>query len=114
LLAQSIDQKEHKDEQELVHKKVHQDTLKHVAKQWLVVKKRTVSENHAQKILDSFESAYLPYFRSCCRLISHWTRLYFAFVLPVFYTRLPSDISKIIDATSASNYITKNGKSLPK
>lgn len=60
LLAQNIDPKEHKDEQENILRQSHKDTLQHVTTQWLEVKKTTVSEDHAQKILNSFTLHIFP------------------------------------------------------
>jgi len=53
LLAKEIDPKEHRDEASRLNETAHSNTLKHVAAQWLEVKKSKVSANHA---LDSWRS----------------------------------------------------------
>lgn len=60
LLAQDIDPKEHRDEQALRETTARGNTLAHVAKQWLDVKKTKVSQEHAQDSWRSLELHVLP------------------------------------------------------
>lgn len=60
LLAKDIDPKEYKDAQTRKETEAHQNTLKHVAAQWLEVKKTSVSTNHAEDTWRSLELHVFP------------------------------------------------------
>jgi len=60
LLTQDIDPKEHRDEQERKQKRAHENTLKYTTTEWLKVKRTTVSDDHADDILSSFELHIFP------------------------------------------------------
>jgi len=60
LLAQKIDPKEHLDEQATINSEAHQNTLEHIAAQWLEVKKTSVSQDHAEKTWRSLELYIFP------------------------------------------------------
>jgi integrase len=68
LLAKSIDPKEHRDDHKLQSAEANNNTLEHIASQWLEVKKSTVSENHA---LDTWRSLELHIFPSLGKLPIH-------------------------------------------
>lgn len=68
LLAKNIDPKEHRDEQERQNANANNNTLEHVAAQWLEVKRSTVSESHAQ---DTWRSLELHIFPSLGKLPIH-------------------------------------------
>lgn len=59
LLAKDIDPKEHRDETSRLNDIAHNNTLEHIAKKWLDVKKSTVSESHA---IDTWRSLELHIF----------------------------------------------------
>jgi len=61
LLAQEIDPKEHRDEVERLNETAHSNTLKHIAAQWLDIKKSKISTDHAE---DSWRSLELHIFPS--------------------------------------------------
>lgn len=60
LLAKDIDPKEHRDEQNRISEKAHNNTLKYIATQWLVVKKADISANHATDTWRSLELHIFP------------------------------------------------------
>jgi len=60
LLAKEIDPKEHRDETSRLNDIAHNNTLEHIAKKWLEVKKATVSENHATDTWRSLELHIFP------------------------------------------------------
>ena len=60
LLAKSIDPKEHRDEQALLDETLHNNTLQHIASQWLEVKKSKVTANHALDTWRSLEGHIFP------------------------------------------------------
>ena len=60
LLAKDIDPKEHRDETCRLNDVAHNNTLEHIAKKWLEVKKSTVSENHATDTWRSLELHIFP------------------------------------------------------
>jgi integrase len=60
LLAKNIDPKEHRDELELKNATANNNTLEHIAAQWLEVKKSTVSESHSQDTWRSLELHIFP------------------------------------------------------
>ncbi|BCA93896.1 integrase [Legionella antarctica] len=60
LLAKDIDPKEHRDENELKKEREHANTLKHIAAQWLEVKKSNVSTDHAKDTWSSLELHIFP------------------------------------------------------
>jgi len=60
LLAKDIDPKEHRDETSRLNDIAHNNTLEHIAKKWLEVKKATVSENHATDTWRSLELHIFP------------------------------------------------------
>lgn len=68
LLAKEIDPKEHRDENDLKKEREHTNTLKHIAAQWLDVKKSNVSTEHAK---DTWRSLELHIFPSLGRLPIH-------------------------------------------
>lgn len=68
LLAKEIDPKEHRDENELKKEREHANTLKHIAAQWLEVKKSSVSADHAN---DTWRSLELHIFPSLGKLPIH-------------------------------------------
>lgn len=68
LLAKDIDPKEHRDENDLKKEREHANTLKHIAAQWLEVKKSSVSANHAD---DTWRSLELHIFPSLGKLPIH-------------------------------------------
>jgi integrase len=60
LLAKEIDPKEYLEEQSIRNKEAHSNTLKHVAAQWLEVKKTSVSAPHANDTWRSLELHIFP------------------------------------------------------
>ncbi|MCP4335657.1 MAG: tyrosine-type recombinase/integrase [Gammaproteobacteria bacterium] len=60
LLAKDIDPKEHRDEQSRLDEVAHANTLKHIAKKWLEVKKTQVSADHADDTWRSLELHIFP------------------------------------------------------
>lgn len=60
LLAKSIDPKEHRDEQNRISEKAHNNTLEYIADQWLEVKKTQISEDHATDTWRSLELHIFP------------------------------------------------------
>ncbi len=60
LLVKEIDPKDHRDEASRLNEAAHGNTLKHVASQWLNVKKSKVSENHALDTWRSLEGHIFP------------------------------------------------------
>ncbi len=60
LLTQDTDPKEHRDEQKLKQKQAHENTLKYTTTEWLKVKRTTVSDDHADDILNSFKLHIFP------------------------------------------------------
>jgi len=61
LLAKDIDPKEHRDENNRLNQTAHSNTLKHIAAQWLEIKKTKVTVQHAE---DSWRSLELHVFPS--------------------------------------------------
>lgn len=59
MLAKDIDPKEFRDETSRLNDIAHNNTLEHIAKKWLEVKKSGVSENHA---IDTWRSLELHIF----------------------------------------------------
>lgn len=68
LLAKEIDPKEHRQENDLKKEREHANTLKHIAAQWLEVKKSSVSTDHAD---DTWRSLELHIFPSLGKLPIH-------------------------------------------
>jgi len=60
LLAKDIDPKEHRDEINRLNDIAHNNTLEHIAKKWLEVKKSSVSENHATDTWRSLQLHIFP------------------------------------------------------
>jgi integrase len=60
LLAQNIDPKEHRDENKFKKELEYANTLKHVATQWLEVKKSSISTDHATDTWRSLELHIFP------------------------------------------------------
>lgn len=60
LLAKKIDPKDYRDEKALQEEAAHQNTLEHIASQWLEVKKGKVSANHALDTWRSLEGHIFP------------------------------------------------------
>jgi integrase len=60
LLVKDIDPKDHRDEASRVNETAHSNTLKHIAAQWLEVKKTKVSANHALDTWRSLEGHIFP------------------------------------------------------
>lgn len=60
LLAKEIDPKDHRDEANRLNETAHTNTLRHVAVQWLEVKKSKVSDNHALDTWRSLEGHIFP------------------------------------------------------
>lgn len=60
LLAKDIDPKEYRDEESSLNEAAHSNTLKHVAAQWLEIKKSKVSANHAEDSWRSLELHIFP------------------------------------------------------
>lgn len=60
LLAQDIDPKEHIAQEEIKQRQAHENTLKHIAAQWLEVKKTSVSADHAKDTWRSLEIHIFP------------------------------------------------------
>ena len=60
LLAQNIDPKDHREEQTDIQKLALANTLEHIAKQWIDVKRSTVSDDHANKTWNSLELHIFP------------------------------------------------------
>lgn len=60
LLANEIDPKEHRDETSRLNEAAHNNTLQHIASQWLEIKKSKVSLNHADDIWRSLELHIFP------------------------------------------------------
>ena len=60
LLAKEIDPKDHRDETSRQNEAAHSNTLRHIATQWLEVKKSKVSDNHALDTWRSLEGHILP------------------------------------------------------
>ncbi|MFT4585384.1 MAG: integrase [Limisphaerales bacterium] len=60
LLANSIDPKEHRDEENRAELTAHSNTLKHIAAQWLEVKKATITPDHATDTWRSLELHIFP------------------------------------------------------
>lgn len=61
LLAQDIDPKEHRDEAKRQHESSHQNTLEHIAQQWLDIKKSSISDNHALDTWRSLNNHIFPH-----------------------------------------------------
>jgi len=68
LLAKDIDPKEFRDEESRLNEAAHSNTLKHVAAQWLEIKKSKVSANHAE---DSWRSLKLHIFPTLGKVPIH-------------------------------------------
>ena len=68
LLAKDIDPQDHRDEEKRLNETAHNNTLKHIAAQWLQVKKSKVSEDHAD---DTWRSLELHIFPSLGKLPIH-------------------------------------------
>ena len=60
LLAKDIDPKDHRDETNRLIEEAHNNTLEHIAAQWLEVKKSKVSANHALDTWRSLEGHIFP------------------------------------------------------
>ena len=60
LLAQNIDPKEHRDEEERLNEAAHGNTLEAIALQWLEVKKTKITCDHATDTLRSLERHIFP------------------------------------------------------
>ena len=60
MLAKDIDPQEHRDENKRLTETAHTNTLKHVAAQWLEVKKSTISADHATDSWRSLEIHIFP------------------------------------------------------
>lgn len=60
LLAKSIDPQEHRDEHNRKKEQEHANTLKHIASQWLEVKKASISTDHANDTWRSLELHIFP------------------------------------------------------
>ena len=60
LLAKDIDPKEHRDETSRLNDIAHNNTLEHIAKKWLELKKASVSGNHATDTWRSLELHIFP------------------------------------------------------
>jgi integrase len=60
LLAQDIDPKEHRDEEEHTNKTAHNNTLESVALKWLEVKKSKITSDHATDTLRSLQRHIFP------------------------------------------------------
>jgi len=60
LLAKEVDPQEHRDENKRLTETAHTNTLKHVAAQWLEVKKATISPDHATDSWRSLEIHIFP------------------------------------------------------
>ncbi|MEX0943203.1 MAG: integrase domain-containing protein [Pseudomonadales bacterium] len=60
LLAQGIDPKEHREEENLKNEAAHSNTLKNVAQQWLEIKKTKVTPDHAEDSWRSLELHVFP------------------------------------------------------
>ena len=60
LLANNIDPKEYRDEQERLKELKHNNTLEHIAAKWLDVKKSKISEDHANDTWRSLELHIFP------------------------------------------------------
>ncbi|MBT3091529.1 MAG: tyrosine-type recombinase/integrase [Candidatus Thiodiazotropha sp. (ex Lucina pensylvanica)] len=60
LLAKHIDPKEHRDEQNRISEEAHGNTLKHIAAQWLDIKKTTITPDHATDTWRSLELHVFP------------------------------------------------------
>jgi integrase len=60
LLAQDIDPKEHRDEEEHLNRTAHSNTLQAIALQWLEVKKSKITSDHATDTLRSLERHIFP------------------------------------------------------
>ena len=60
LLAQDIDPKEHKDEQQQTQRRAHLNTLEHVAAQWFEIKTTAVTPNYAKDIWRSLALHVFP------------------------------------------------------
>jgi integrase len=61
LLAQDIDPKEHRDENERLQQIAHSNTLEHIAAKWLEVKKTKVSDDHADDTWRSLDLHIFPF-----------------------------------------------------
>ncbi|EGG93315.1 Phage integrase [gamma proteobacterium IMCC1989] len=61
LLAKNIDPKEHRDEETRLNETAHQNTLEHIASQWLEAKKGAISENHALDTWRSLNNHIFPH-----------------------------------------------------
>ena len=61
LLAQDIDPQEHREEQTREHELAHSNTLKHIATNWLVVKRSTISKDHANDTWRSLDLHIFPH-----------------------------------------------------
>lgn len=68
LLAKDIDPKEHREETNRLNTEAHNNTLMHIAAEWLEVKKSKVSENHA---LDTWRSLEVHIFPNLGQLPIH-------------------------------------------
>ncbi len=60
LLAQQVDPKEHREEQERTEQSAHRNTLRAVAEQWLEIKKSKVTEDYANDTWRSLELHIFP------------------------------------------------------
>ena len=60
MLAKDIDPKEHRDEISRLNEAAQNNTLQHIASQWLEIKKSKVSLNHADDIWRSLELHLFP------------------------------------------------------
>ncbi|NRB42407.1 MAG: tyrosine-type recombinase/integrase [Pseudomonadales bacterium] len=60
LLAKGIDPKEHREEQARISETAHNNTFRHIAAQWLEVKKSKVSASHAEDTWRSLELHIFP------------------------------------------------------
>jgi integrase len=60
LLAKDIDPRAHKEQTKRAEREANSNTFKKVLDDWIIVKSSRVSENHAQKILSSLNSHFVP------------------------------------------------------
>jgi len=60
LLAQDIDPKEHREEQQVKAIEEHLNTFKHISSQWLDMKRSSITHDHAEKIWGSLELHIFP------------------------------------------------------
>jgi integrase len=61
LLANNIDPKEHRDDEQRSKETAHQNTLQHITEQWLDTKKGNISENHALDTWRSLNNHVFPH-----------------------------------------------------